>query len=99
MKTISAFLIMGGILAAQAPQAPNPTQQLNPNENEARMAAGAMPVYRITVVERTTKAINYRNRGGATKVDFRGTPLLPKAHGEAKVESKQGYIEIEVEFR
>jgi len=99
MKTISAFLIVGGILAAQAPQAPNPTQQLNPNENEARMAAGAMPVYRITVVERTTKAINYRNRGGATKVDFRGTPLLPKAHGEAKVESKQGYIEIEVEFR
>jgi outer membrane protein OmpA-like peptidoglycan-associated protein len=99
MKTISVLLIAGGILSAQAPQAPNPTQQLNPNENEARMAAGAMPVYRITVVERTTKAINYRNRGGATKVDFRGTPLLPKAHGEAKVESKQGYIEIEVEFR
>jgi len=58
-----------------------------------------MPIYRITVVERTTKAINYRNRGGATKIDFRGTPLLAKAHGEAKVESKQGYIEIEVEFR
>jgi outer membrane protein OmpA-like peptidoglycan-associated protein len=51
------------------------------------------------VVERTTKAINYHNRGGATKIDFRGTPLLPKAHGQAKVESKQGYIEIEVEFR
>jgi hypothetical protein len=31
-------------------------------------------------------------------VDFRGTPLLPDARGEAKVESKQGYIEIEVEF-
>ena len=27
-----------------------------------------------------------------------GTPLLPKSRGEAKVESKQGYIEIEVEF-
>ena len=50
------------------------------------------------MVERTTKAVNYRNRGGATKIDFRGTPLLAKAHGEAKVESKQGYIEIEVEF-
>ena len=34
----------------------------------------------------------------ATKVDFRGTPLLPASSGEAKVESKQGYIEIEVEF-
>jgi Integrase core domain len=29
----------------------------------------------VTVVERTTKAVNYRNRGGATKIDFRGTPL------------------------
>jgi outer membrane protein OmpA-like peptidoglycan-associated protein len=62
--------------------------------------SGDNPIYRITinVVERTTKAINYRSRGGATTVDFRGTPLLPEAHGEAKVESKQGYIEIEVEF-
>ena len=99
MKMINAFLLACGILSAQAPQAPNPTQQLTPNENEARMAAGAMPIYRVTVIERTTKAINYRNRGGATKVDFRGTLLLPKSHGEAKVESKQGYIEIEVEFR
>lgn len=48
------------------------------------------------MVERTTKAVNYRNRDGATKIDFRGLSLLAKAHGEAKVE--QGYIEIEVEF-
>src|SRR5262245_44217856 len=52
----------------------------------------------VNVVERTTKAINYRHRGGATTVDFKGTQLLPNARGEAKVESKQGYIEIEVEF-
>jgi len=58
------------------------------------------PIYKITinVVERTTKAINYLHRNGATTIDFRGTPLLPEAKGEAKVESKQGYIEIEVEF-
>jgi len=58
------------------------------------------PIYKITisVVERTAKAINYRHRNGATKVDFGGTPLMPAARGEAKVESKQGYIEIEVEF-
>src|SRR5438093_1033992 len=99
MKMISAFLTVCGVLAAQAPQAPNPTQQLSASENTARMAAGSMPIYRITVTERTTRAINYKHRSGATKIDFRGTPLLPKAHGEAKVESKQGYIEIEVEFR
>jgi outer membrane protein OmpA-like peptidoglycan-associated protein len=99
MRMISTFLTVCGLLAAQAPQAPNPTQPSSTSENTARMAAGSMPIYRVTVIERTTKAINYKHRSGATKIDFRGTPLLPKAHGEAKVESKQGYIEIEVEFR
>jgi outer membrane protein OmpA-like peptidoglycan-associated protein len=62
--------------------------------------SGDNPRYKLTinVVERSTPAINYRHRGGATKVGFQGTQLLPRAHGEAKVESKQGYIEIEVEF-
>jgi outer membrane protein OmpA-like peptidoglycan-associated protein len=64
-------------------------------ENTARMAAGFTPVYRVIVTERTAKAINYQHRSGATKIDFRGTELLPNARGEAKVE---GYIEIEVEF-
>jgi len=61
---------------------------------------GDNPIYKITinVVERTTTAINYQHRSGSTTIDFRGTPLLPEAKGEAKVESKQGYIEIEVEF-
>ena len=98
MKMIIAFLTVCGCLAAQSPQAPNPTQRLAPNENETRMAAGSMPIYRITVTERTTKAVNYQHRSGATKIDFKGTLLLPRARGEAKVESKQGYIEIEVEF-
>jgi outer membrane protein OmpA-like peptidoglycan-associated protein len=62
------------------------------------MAAGSMPIYRISVVERTIKSVNYHHRSGSTKLDFQGTLLLPKARGEAKVESKQGYIEIEVEF-
>ncbi len=98
MKLITAFLTVYGCLAAQSSQAPNPTQRLSPTENEARMAVGSMPIYRVTVVERTTKAVNYNHRGGATKIDFQGTLLLPQARGEAKVESKQGYIEIEVEF-
>ena len=31
-------------------------------------------------------------------MDFAGTDLMPAANGQAKVESKKGYIEIEVEF-
>jgi outer membrane protein OmpA-like peptidoglycan-associated protein len=62
------------------------------------MAAGSPPIYRISVTARTAKAISYQHRSGSTKVDFRGTDLLPNARGLAKVESKQGRIEIEAEF-
>jgi outer membrane protein OmpA-like peptidoglycan-associated protein len=56
--------------------------------------SGKTPVYRVTVVERTTKAINYRHRSGSTEVDFRGTELMPEAKGELNVNSRQGRIEI-----
>ena len=93
MKFVGAFLTVCGLVAAQSPQAPNPLRQSA--ENEARMASGAMPIYRITVVERTTKAINYNHRSGSTKIGFRGTALLPAARGEASVESKQGVTKID----
>jgi outer membrane protein OmpA-like peptidoglycan-associated protein len=93
MKIIGTFLTVCGLVAAQSSQAPNPVQQST--ENAARMTAGAMPIYRVTVVARTTKAINYNHRSGSTKIDFRGTPLLPEARGEAAVESKQGVIKID----
>jgi outer membrane protein OmpA-like peptidoglycan-associated protein len=54
--------------------------------------------YRINVVSRTTRAVSYRHRSGATKINFQGTDLMPAAAGEAKVESKRGALEIEVEF-
>jgi len=56
------------------------------------------PTFRVTVVSRSVQAVNYKHRGGATKLDFAGTDLMPGANGQAKVESKKGYIEIEVEF-
>jgi outer membrane protein OmpA-like peptidoglycan-associated protein len=56
------------------------------------------PTFRVTVVSRSIQAVNYKHRGGATKLDFAGTDLMPQANGQAKVESKKGYIEIEVEF-
>jgi outer membrane protein OmpA-like peptidoglycan-associated protein len=56
------------------------------------------PTFHVTVVSRNVQAVNYKHRGGATKLDFAGTDLMPAANGQAKVESKKGYIEIEVEF-
>src|SRR5207302_1014230 len=86
-----------GLLSAQV--RPNPTQTQGGGSTNQVVTLDRQPLYKITVVSRTAKAINYRHRSGATKIDFQGTALLPKAHGQAKVESKQGYIEIEVEFR
>src|SRR5580692_2460636 len=97
MKFTSLFLTVCGLALAQlalaqAPQAPNPTQQ--PIENGA-----TTPIYRITVVARTTKAINYNHRSGSTRIGFQGTALMPAASGEAKVESKQGVIKIDAEMQ
>jgi outer membrane protein OmpA-like peptidoglycan-associated protein len=52
------------------------------------------PVFRVNVVSRSTKAVDYRHRGGSTKVDLRGTDLMPTASGEVRVESKTGRLEI-----
>jgi outer membrane protein OmpA-like peptidoglycan-associated protein len=61
-------------------------------------AMSSTPTFRVTVVSRSVQAVNYQHRGGATKLDFAGTDLMPGANGQAKIESKKGYIEIEVEF-
>ncbi len=58
----------------------------------------APPVFRVSVTSRTVKAVSYQHRSGWTKVDFRGTDLLPAARGVANVSSKQGHIEVEAEF-
>src|SRR5712692_5937948 len=60
---------------------------------------GSVPIYRITVVGRTVKAVNYRHRSSATKIDFRGTSLMPEARGSAEVAGKQGAVKIDAEFK
>ena len=56
------------------------------------------PLSRVTLVVRTTKAINYRHLSGPTRIDFRGTVLQSKARGEARVESRRGAIRIQAQF-
>ncbi len=50
------------------------------------------------MVGRTAQAVNYRHRGGSTKVNFQGTALMPMGKGEAKVESERGNIHISADF-
>ena len=56
------------------------------------------PTFRVNVITRSVQAVNYNHRSGASKLDFKGTDLMPSATGQAKIESKKGYTEIEVEF-
>ena len=56
------------------------------------------PVFKANVVSRTTKAVDYRHRGGSTRVDLHGTELMPQATGDAKVESKTGRLQIDAKL-
>lgn len=58
---------------------------------------GPQPIYRVTIVSRTAKAISY-NRGIPTRIDFGGTALLPGARGGATVDNRRGSTVVEARF-
>ena len=89
MKT-SLLLAVGVTLSLSAFAQNNSQTSIEP--------MSSMPIFRVTVTSRSVQAVNYKHRSGASKVDFAGTDLMPSANGQAKVESKKGYTEIEVEF-
>ncbi len=62
-------------------------------------AQQSQPATQASHVSRTTKAVNYRLRGDAIRVDFHGTELMGNAMGEAKVEGKKSSIEIDAHFQ
>jgi len=104
-KTFATCLMAFGVSALAMP--PPAQAQMQPTyANQATQPRTTMvlepmdqtPTFHVTVVSRTVPAVNYKHRSGATKLGFKGTDLMPGAHAEAKVESKKGYIEIEVEF-
>ncbi len=51
------------------------------------------------MVARTTQAVNYLHRGGATEINFQGTTLDPAGKGHAKVESERGVIKVSASFK
>ncbi len=80
----TCLIFISGVIWAQGPPPPP--------------APNGTPIFRVTVVERTTNAVSYRHRSGWTKVDLRGTPLAPDAVGHADVNSRPGYIEVKTEM-
>ncbi|MEP7367457.1 MAG: OmpA family protein [Acidobacteriota bacterium] len=89
MKHTRLFcLLLAGSLSVSAwAQNPNPTLSQQPSE---------IPIFRVEVVSRSIKAINYHHRKGSTEVGLVGTNLAPRARGEAKVDSKTGATQVEI---
>src|ERR1700737_1892427 len=67
-----------------------------PQQRERTRDSQAASVINIRV-SRTVQAVNYRDRA-STKIDFRGTPLMPRAEGKADIEAKRGRVGIKAEF-
>ena len=78
-KIALTILLALGASAVAAAQTNAPAAPDNPT-----------PAFRFNVVSRTTPAVNYGHRGGSTKIDFKGTELMPGARGEAEVQGKRG---------
>jgi outer membrane protein OmpA-like peptidoglycan-associated protein len=107
-----AEAVLSGAMIAQSspapmyPTDPHPAPAPNPEQDRAPDAMNQntgqndhIPVFRVQVSARTTKAVNYRNRGGSTEVDFKGTDLMPDVEGHAKVEGKDGRLAIDMELK
>ncbi len=84
MRSIcGVILLSAGLAAAQAP----------PGDEQPA------PMFTANSVAKSTKAINYRHRSGSTQISFAGTAVMPRAKGTARVESRQGAISIDANFR
>jgi len=93
IKRLAITVAMCGV-AAIAAQSTKSDAQVDQSQGQQVEPMEKTPVFKAQVVSRTTKAVDYRHRGGSTRVDLKGTELMPQARGEARVESRTGRLEI-----
>jgi outer membrane protein OmpA-like peptidoglycan-associated protein len=109
MKWVPSFLVVATFLSTLVfAQEQNPAQPIYPEpgnpaeaqsrQNVANQQNDQMPIFRVNVYARSAKAVNYRNRGGSTTLDMKGTNLEPEISGKAKVDGKAGRLAIDVEL-
>jgi len=78
--------------------APGNPADAQSQQQQAAEQGSETPVFRVSVYARSARAVNYRNRGGSTTVDFKGTSLMPAITGRAKVDGKAGRLAIDVDL-
>ena len=102
--SIAVAVLYPALVVAQQDQAPplypapgNPAEQQS-QQNLANQENSQTPVFRVNVYARSANAVNYRNRGGSTSVDFKGTDLMPSISGHAKIDGKAGRLAIDADI-
>jgi outer membrane protein OmpA-like peptidoglycan-associated protein len=102
--SLAVAVLYPALAVAQQDQAPplypapgNPAEQQS-RENVANQENSQTPVFRVNVYARSANAVNYRNRGGSTTVDFKGTELMPTVTGHAKIDGKAGRLAIDADL-
>jgi len=99
---LALFCCAGTLSSAQtqtaAPVAVSLPSQVATTPTTAATSTNTTAAAPVATVSRTTKAMHYRLQGGSTKVEFRGSDLLQRASGEAKVEGKKTNFEIDAKF-
>ncbi len=93
LRTIESAALLLLLLLTRGAVAQAPAGGENQSEGNQPVAT-----FKVNVIARNAKAVNYHHRSGWTTLDFKGTDLMPKARGRAHVESKKGYVDIEVKF-
>ena len=86
--TFATFVVVCSFAAAS--QAQTTVQTKAPRHNRTE--------YQVTMVPATTVSINYQHHSGPTEIGFQGSALEPQATGRAKVNGKEGRIQINAEF-
>lgn len=97
-RTYNLLVLVALIACTLSAQETNPTdKQTHPSQTQMAETGNGVPLYRIQVVARDIPAVNYFHRGGATKISFQGTSLLPEAKGSAKVDAHLGRAAISLD--
>ena len=85
-QALAGVLLAGPVFCAMAQEA-----------GSARQSA-TQPLYQVTIVARTTKAINYGYLSAPTRIGFKGTPVASSANGNGRIEPKRGATLLELRF-
>jgi outer membrane protein OmpA-like peptidoglycan-associated protein len=88
---LASAVLLGWLLMAFCATTAAAQDQANPEQ--------AVPL--SAVISKSTTAIGYEVGGGSTKVDLKGTELMPEAGGQAKIEikAKAGRTSVDVEVK